>query len=497
MSARVQIPMKPPAIPTRHPTPAPVGLLQRKCSCSESGASAGDHGDCKKKKLQRRAVGNAPETAPPIVHEVLHSSGQPLDRQTRAFFEPQFGHDFSKVRVHTDAEAAESAHTVNALGYTVGPQIVFGTGQYRPGEPSGKRLLAHELTHIVQQRGEAPATGPLRVGPLDDSHEREATSIQRAVEAGNMLPPISGAAGLLRRQAADPSASQTDPPFSTDGTQSQELPGVVDENGTDDGGGASGTVPATEQQPAYDQDGAGCGDGSATPIKPRKISAGLVLNVQTRSGHVGHGPSNADALSGGIDFSVNVNQGKPPGFNANEFGRTFQWYSHDAVNWKEPPGSSTVFFSVPVNLRIDWAIQSRGCTDVSSAEDAAVTSVTYRNIITDLTPSPPSWSSQRDHFWSERLTILHELFHASDMTSKGRELAANAEKWMKAQTITGPVTTEKVQAVVESAFNQIRDGAKTYMSGWPPEERAYADGKPKYESLINDIKARAAREGWP
>ena len=81
--------------------------------------------------LQMKRVGgsNLDGTgAPPIVHDVLGSPGQPLDAATRAMMEPRFGHDFGKVRVHTDTCANESAHAVNALAYTVGPQIVFGAG---------------------------------------------------------------------------------------------------------------------------------------------------------------------------------------------------------------------------------------------------------------------------------------------------------------------------------------------------------------------------------
>src|SRR5207244_11233244 len=84
-------------------------------------------------------------------HEVLNSPGQPLDESTRAFMEPRFGHDFSRVRVHTDSQAAESARAVNALAYTVGPDIVLGADQYKPGTLAGRRLLAHELTHVLQQ----------------------------------------------------------------------------------------------------------------------------------------------------------------------------------------------------------------------------------------------------------------------------------------------------------------------------------------------------------
>ncbi len=87
----------------------------------------------------------------PDTHDVLRSSGQPLDTQTRVFFESRFGYDFGDVRVHTDPKAAESVRAVNALAYTVGKNIVFGEGQYAPGKVNGSKLLAHELTHVIQQ----------------------------------------------------------------------------------------------------------------------------------------------------------------------------------------------------------------------------------------------------------------------------------------------------------------------------------------------------------
>lgn len=99
--------------------------------------------------VQRKSV-------PPIVHEVLRSPGQPLDPATRTFMEPRFGHDFSKVRVYADNSAAKSARALHALAYTVAPNIVFGAGQYAPHTHAGQRLLAHELTHVVQQQGAQP-----------------------------------------------------------------------------------------------------------------------------------------------------------------------------------------------------------------------------------------------------------------------------------------------------------------------------------------------------
>jgi hypothetical protein len=135
---------------------APAALpLQRKCVCGGDAGPDGECAACKAKRLgiQRRAANHAePSTAPAIVHEVLGRSGQPLDPATRSYFEPRFGADFSGVRVRTDARAAESARAANALAYTAGRDVVFGAGQYQPGTLAGKKLLAHELTHVVQQK---------------------------------------------------------------------------------------------------------------------------------------------------------------------------------------------------------------------------------------------------------------------------------------------------------------------------------------------------------
>lgn len=133
-------------------TPVAHRVLQR-CG-SHTCPSSGCRTDEEESRLQRqRAWGAEPDAVPPIVEEVLRSPCQPLDARTRAYFEPRFGHDFSQVRVHTDARAEESARAVKALAYTVGRDVVFGSGQYRPGTVAGDRLLAHELVHVAQQQG--------------------------------------------------------------------------------------------------------------------------------------------------------------------------------------------------------------------------------------------------------------------------------------------------------------------------------------------------------
>jgi DNA segregation ATPase FtsK/SpoIIIE-like protein len=196
--------------------------LQRKCAC---GGSGGECEACKEKReegpLQRKTQGTAgiETVTPPIVHEVLRSPGQPLDPATRSFMEPRFGHDFSHVRVHADSEAAESASAVDALAFTLGQHIVFGDGTYSPGTRAGQQLLAHELTHTVQQHaGTRAPQRNISPGPrVSHSHAeadserngRELTSVEQ--KRINLAAPLQIARnedpGSKAKQGATPSAS--------------------------------------------------------------------------------------------------------------------------------------------------------------------------------------------------------------------------------------------------------------------------------------------------
>ncbi len=172
--------------------PVPSNLLQRKCACGGTPGLTGECEECRGKResgmLQRKVA--QPSTlydqrseVPPIVHEVLRSPGQALDPATRAFMEPRFGHGFSQVRVHADARAAESAQQINAKAYTVGQHIAFASNRYKPESESGRHLLAHELTHTIQQRGAKPGKRQIVSSPRDVL-ELEA----RRNERGNTRP---------------------------------------------------------------------------------------------------------------------------------------------------------------------------------------------------------------------------------------------------------------------------------------------------------------------
>jgi hypothetical protein len=191
-------------------TSLPTGFLQRKCACGSMASLSGECTECTNKRLQRSPIAavrertEGKEIVPSIVHEALRSPGQPLDAGTRSFLEPRFGHDFSRVRIHTDAKAADSVQAVNALAYTVGRDVVFARGHYAPHTAEGRRILAHELTHVLQQAEKTPY-GEFRVGPIEDASEREADRIALAL-ASHARPTarlgVGGHPGLLQRQSA-------------------------------------------------------------------------------------------------------------------------------------------------------------------------------------------------------------------------------------------------------------------------------------------------------
>jgi hypothetical protein len=154
------------------------GKVQRKC----------DHCEEEEKVQRKEQTGDADArlTAPPIVHEELDSPGQPLDPAARSFMEPRLGHDLGKVRVHTDARAAESARAVNAVAYTVGHDVVFGSGHYAPRDSEGQRLIAHEVTHTLQQTASGNPSAPPQVQRYTEE-ERRAMAQGRVTGQANDL----------------------------------------------------------------------------------------------------------------------------------------------------------------------------------------------------------------------------------------------------------------------------------------------------------------------
>jgi hypothetical protein len=181
--------------------------LQRKCAACE------EQEKDEPLKLARTGTGYASAfngtTAPGIVHEVLGSPGHALEASTRAFFEPRFGHDFSRVRVHTGAQAADSAMAIGARAYTKGNDLVFGAGEYAPESSQGRMLLAHELAHVCQQEGSyaeqrlrrapcrssAPPGDPASAEKKVEKDAESRRAAQAAAQQGGKVQPSSSRLG--------------------------------------------------------------------------------------------------------------------------------------------------------------------------------------------------------------------------------------------------------------------------------------------------------------
>ena len=167
----------------------------------------------------QRAVGNSGVTSmveedrSPVL-DVVSGGGRPLDPEVRTDMEGRLGHDFSDVRVHDDSAAHESARSVNAHAYTVGPNIVFQRDKYDPSSDAGRVTLAHELTHVVQQRqgpvDGTPTGGGINVSDPSDRFEREAAATAEQAVAAPAPAPASpaGATGAVHRLAAEPATIQ-------------------------------------------------------------------------------------------------------------------------------------------------------------------------------------------------------------------------------------------------------------------------------------------------
>ncbi|MCB5168483.1 DUF4157 domain-containing protein [Streptomyces bambusae] len=155
----------------------------------------------------QRTLGNARTASVQrsSVHDVVATGGTALDPEVRDDMESRLGHDFGDVRVHTDAAAHDSAKSVNAHAYTVGSHIVFQRDAYDPGSQQGRTTLAHELTHVVQQRSGpvdgTDAGGGIRVSDPGDRFEREAVATAERVMSAPAPAPAPAPAGAVQREA--------------------------------------------------------------------------------------------------------------------------------------------------------------------------------------------------------------------------------------------------------------------------------------------------------
>ncbi|HEX6676987.1 MAG TPA: DUF4157 domain-containing protein [Actinomycetes bacterium] len=177
--------------------PATVLRLQR----ASGNASVAALVEGRRPVLQRAESGDDEERSP-VLDVVGRGGGRPLEPELRSDMEQRLGHDFGDVRVHSDAPAGESARSVGAHAYTVGSEVVFQPSSWAPETPGGRRMLAHELTHVVQQRSGpvdgTPTGGGVSVSHPSDRFEQEATRVSEQAASGP-TPAPAGATGVQRQ----------------------------------------------------------------------------------------------------------------------------------------------------------------------------------------------------------------------------------------------------------------------------------------------------------
>ena len=190
--------------------PGRVPALQTK---AEAGAAA----------PARASEARAPDV-PPVVGDVLRSPGRPLDAHARTSMERSLRHNFAEVRVHTDGQAAQSADSVGALAYTVGNQIVFSGGMYQPESQAGRRLIAHELVHVVQQGGQdRRPPSALSIDPHPSS-EHEADRAAERVAQGMPAGPLGSGTAPASLQRQTPAPAPAPAPAAATGAFASETP---------------------------------------------------------------------------------------------------------------------------------------------------------------------------------------------------------------------------------------------------------------------------------
>jgi hypothetical protein len=204
-----------------------------------------------------------------LVLASLRSPGEQLSADLRHSMEGTIGADLSGVRVHRDGLAAQSAAALDAHAYTLGTDVVFGAGQFRPDTGVGRRMLAHELTHVAQQRGAKSSSGPLLVGRADDPAETQAHAVAHGQHSGAAAAPARNVLTVRRQVAAqDESAADAGP---LDGDEEGE-----EEVADGDSPSGSGLAPVGEEpEESEDQDEEQSGiRGGVIQMQPRRARSG-------------------------------------------------------------------------------------------------------------------------------------------------------------------------------------------------------------------------------
>jgi hypothetical protein len=412
----------------------------------------------------------ARDADPQAIHTQL-GTGRGLDGVVKARMESAFGHDFSHVRVHTDATAAALASDLHARAFTIGRDIAFAPQEYRPGTIIGDALLAHELAHVVQQGGAAPSDVPLTKGGTEHSALEEDADASAVGVVASLWGATQGVWSHLTEHTM---------PSLRSGLKLQRC-------GRDR---AQAPVPKTPTATSPAEGGAPAG-GAAGPCG----GTALATTFKAEPG----GPMPDPDLGPG-DFGTTSKLGAYFDFGACK--ATEAWHFH----------------LTSLRVYVNSAVQPKDFRkNIENAQDPAVTSTEYPQIIRDLRPNANvnfrvscgadrfidnvTTYSRRKVYWKHQLTVEHEASHRRDWEKFYRAELIEAEKGIWAHTIPASAANTAKEAIGKEreALTSIMAAAyqRTCKAYTPKQEsRAYDEGAPLYQQLVDAITARATKEGW-
>lgn len=473
---------------------APLSI-QRICTeCEKELQRRPTEGEEKEEEtLQTKTASSEPPILSANIHKqitALQSGGQPLLQAERAFFEPRFGVDFSKVRIHANDGAAKTARAINARAFTLGQHIVFGAGRYGSSSAEGQRLLAHELTHVVQQGAVVPANRQdgARSGnqnlPININRSKHTDAnglLQRAVTglavAGAAAEATHANHFVVARGAGPVIATATvsAPGQAVNWTGGRPRPGNNLER----------VIPATSARTVAIT--------ANTPADPGPQSVTVhVVNGRTA-------PANTLAP---LNFSRQP--GNPPGFPAaGLFGLTDIRVNNPTARIRAfLVGNQWAFQVDRISHRFQLGVNSAN-TNIPSATSA--TNANHCQVITDLTPPAVGAASgpPRANFWSRPITEAHEFAHVARFYSPPfwqafmRTAEANIEAAASNVNVdhTVPATlTDRGVVIANAAAHQAiinaQHAAADAAEFVGTEIFAHDQSNPRYATLVAQIAAR-------
>ena len=464
-----------------------------------------------------RREGDQPEVAPEVESAIerKRGGGKQLDDGLRGHMESAFATDFSGVRIHTDAESSSLNRAINAVAFTTGQDIFFGQGAYNPDNSAGRELVAHELTHVVQQGG-STVRGKLVVGAPDNAEEREADEVARRVavsgdereslekhddEEEPVAPSAPGpvaapgvattpgaaavpGAATVPGAAAAPGAATA--PGAAAGPTGTEAPAI--------GTATSGNIADVITRPG---EGRATGDAPAVADKPMpegpgNVVANISLKVSQPKTDRRNGSKQDTVVSG-----VKVGPLTQPGGRAvSPFGAEFYEPAFTGVSYAFAGGKCTI--SATLDVICPWGTANGGDTDVPSGTAPVITAANWRAIKADLAPGATSpFKSPRNTYYSQALVERHEKFHGTDdfgwTTASGLGIV---NTFLQAGTVASASAAADVATLVDGARTKlISENFKFYQGGgtshdsFAGEIRAYADGRPHYQALADAVEA--------